>query len=356
MKGIILHGGRGTRLRPLTHTGPKQLIPIANKPTSQYALEDLRDAGITDIAIILGDVAPEKVIEYYGNGGKFGVKLTYLEQGAPRGIAHAVGLCEGFVGGEDFVVYLGDNILKGGINGFVKDFTGSDYYAMVLLTRVDNPQQFGVARFEGDRLVGLIEKPKTPPSEYALVGIYFFRSGIFEMIRELKPSWRGEIEITEAIQRVMDSGREVGYRKVSGWWKDTGRPEDILEANQLVLSELEPLNRGRVEEGAMVSGRVRIGSGSTVRREATVRGPVIIGENCDIGPNTFVGPFTSIGDNVVIQGAEIENTIIVGDSVIDCNRRIVDSLIGRSSRIVSADKNLPKGCKLIIGEGTTVSI
>lgn len=356
MKGIILHGGRGTRLRPLTHTGPKQLIPIANKPISQYALEDLREVGVSDIAIILGDVGPNKVVDYYADGKDLGVNINYVRQGVPKGIAHAVGLCERFVGNDAFVVYLGDNILKGGISNFAEDFEKSNYDAMVLLSRVKNPQMFGVAKFDGEKLVKLIEKPKVPPSEYALVGIYFFSPKIFKMIRALKPSWRGELEITEAIQGMMDRGYNVGYRKVSGWWKDTGRPEDVLEANQLVLSELKSFNRGKVEKGVTVSGNVGIGEGTVIRKGCTVRGPVIIGKKCAIGPDTYIGPYTSIGDNVVIKGGEIENTIIVGDAVIECNKRIVDSLIGRNSRIVSADKTLPKGCRLIIGESTFVSI
>lgn len=332
------------------------MIPVANKPISQYALEDLRDAGIRDIAVVLGHIAPNKVIEYYGDGSDFGVSITYIEQGTPMGIAHAVGLCEDFVGEEPFVVYLGDNILKGGIRHFADDFVRFGYDAMVLLCEVKNPRMFGVARFEDGKLVGLVEKPKVPPSNFALVGIYFLTHTVFEAIKTLKPSWRGELEITEAIQRLMDWGHNVGYSKVIGWWKDTGRPEDVLEANQLVLSELRLSVEGEVEDGVTVSGNVGIGKGTIVRRGCTIRGPVIIGKGCDIGPNTYIGPYTSIGDNVTMRGGEIENTIVVGDSVIECDRRIVDSLIGRNSRIISADKNVPRGYKLIIGESTLVSL
>jgi glucose-1-phosphate thymidylyltransferase len=356
MKGIILHGGRGTRLRPLTNTGPKQLIPVANKPISQYALEDLIEAGVKDVAFVLGDIGPERVIQYYGNGSKFNVAVSYIHQDGPRGIAHAIGLCKGFVGDGPFVVYLGDNILKSGIRNFKEEFVKSKYDAMILLCEIENPQRFGVAKFEDGKLVGLVEKPEVPPSNYALVGVYFFRPPVFDAIEELKPSWRGELEITEAIQRLMDRGYKVGHRIVSGWWKDTGKPEDLLEANQLVLTDLEPFNRGTADEGVVITGRVGIDEGTTIRRGCTIRGPVIIGRNCDIGPNTYVGPYTSIGDNVIIRGGEVENTIIEGDTAIECGKRIVDSLIGRASKITSTDENLPKGYKLIIGEHTLVSI
>jgi len=356
MKGVILHGGRGTRLRPLTHTGPKQLIPIANKPMSQYALEDMLEAGIKDIAIVLGDVAPEKVVEYYGDGANFGVKLKYIHQGEPKGIAHAVGLTRDFVGEEPFVVYLGDNLLKEGIVDLVEHFESSKPEGQIALCRVSNPSAFGVAEVRDGKIVRLVEKPKVPPSELALVGVYMFRRSIFDAIDGLKPSWRGEFEITEAIQRLIDRGLTVRSHLVSGWWKDTGRPEDILEANQLVLSDLNPFNKGRLEGDVTTTGRVAIEDGTVIKTKCTLRGPLIIGRNCQIGPETYVGPYTSIGDNVAIKGGEIENSIILSDTVIECGKRIVDSLIGKGSRIVSNEVNLPRGCKLIIGENTFVSL
>jgi len=357
MKGVILHGGGGTRLRPLTHTGPKQLIPIANKPMSQYALEDLKESGITDIAIILGDIGPERVIDYYGDGSKFDVKITYIRQGEPKGIAHAVGLAKEFVGKEPFVVYLGDNLIKGGMGECVEVFENSKAAAHITLCHVKNPQAFGVAEVDSTgKIIRLIEKPKVPPSDLALVGIYMFRPSIFDLINRLKPSWRGELEITDALQGLLDMGLEVSSHIVTGWWKDTGKPEDILEANHLVLSELKSSNRGKVEYGATITGNVSIDEGTVIRKGCNVRGPVIIGKNCEIGAETYIGPYTSIGDGVIVQGGEIENTIIVGDSTIQCGKRIVDSLIGRNSKIVSADMNLPKGYKLIIGENTTISI
>ena len=263
-----MHGGAGTRLRPLTLSGPKQLIPIANKPISQYVLEDLVEASITEIAIVLGNVYPEKVREYYGNGSEFGARITYIDQGEPRGIAHAVGLCEDFVGDDRFVTYLGDNLLKGGITEFADEFRkDTSIEAIVLLTSVKEPQRFGVAQFDDrGRLVRLIEKPKEPPSNFALAGIYFLTSTIFDVISHLKPSGRGELEITDAIQKLIDEGFNVNHDFIEGWWKDTGKPEDILEANRLVLDEMKPVVEGSFEDDSSVQGRVCLQRGSSVKK------------------------------------------------------------------------------------------
>jgi len=356
MKGVVLHGGAGTRLRPLTHTGPKQLIPIANKPMSQYAIEALRDAGITDIGIVLGSLAPEKVREYYGDGSALGVQVTYIDQGEPRGIAHAVRLTEYFVGHEPFVVFLADNVLKGGIQEMVDDFGKSQAAAEIALCHVRNPQSFGIAEMKNGRILRLIEKPKEPPSDLALIGIYLFRNEVFDAIRRLKPSWRNELEITDAIQILIDDGLEVRHRLVKGWWKDTGRPEDVLEANQLVLSEMTPYNRGKLETGVKVSGISCIDEGTVIHCGTTLRGPLIIGRNCEIGPDAYIGPYTSIGDNTCIRGAELENTIVIGGCKIDCKRRIVDSLIGRNAEITDSANSLPRGSRFIIGENTVISV
>jgi glucose-1-phosphate thymidylyltransferase len=356
MKGVILHGGAGTRLRPLTHTGPKQLIPIANKPMSLYAVETLKDAGISDIAIVLGSLAPERVQEYYGDGVQFGVNITYIHQGEPKGIAHAVKLTEPFVADEPFVVFLADNILKGGIREMVRDFTDSEATAEIALCHVRNPQSFGIADLKDGRIMRLVEKPKEPPSDLALVGIYLFRRQIFGAIRRLRPSWRNELEITDAIQTLLDDGLEVRHRLVKGWWKDTGRPEDILEANQLVLSDLSSHNRGSFEHDVKTSGVVCVDEGTVVLSGTTLRGPLIIGKNCRIGPGCYIGPYTSIGDNTVIRGAEIENTIIVGDCRIECQKRIVDSLIGRNTQITDSASSLPRGSRFIIGENTFICL
>lgn len=356
MKGIILHGGHGERLRPLTHTGPKQLLPVANKPISQYVLEDLRDSGITDVAIVIGDIYPEKVKEHYGDGKKFGVDVTYVYQSKPGGIAQAVGLCEDFVGDSPFVVYLGDNLLKGGIGKFVEEFGGSKYGGMILLCKVKNPQQFGVAEFDkSGKLVKLIEKPKEPPSAYALTGIYFLRPIVFKMIRKLKPSWRGELEITEAIHLLLEGGYNVGYRFVKGWWKDTGSPEDILESNRLILDEVEPGIKGTVEDELSVQGRVSIGENSIIKRGALVRGPVVIGANTIIKAQAYIGPYTSIGNDVVIKRGEIENSIIMDGCHIDISDKITDSLIGPHSTI-TANHRGPKGYRFIVGESARITL
>lgn len=356
LKGIILHGGYGTRLRPLTHTGPKQLIPVANKPISQYVLEDLREAGIKDIAITLGGVCPEKVQEYYDDGGRFGTKITYIFQGEPKGIAHAVGLCKEFIGGDPFVVYLGDNLIRGGIEKYVETFKNSDNDSVVLLCEVDKPEQFGVAKFDQKgNLVGLVEKPKDPPSKYALAGIYFFKPTIFEMIDKLKPSWRGELEITEAIQLLIDGGSKVGHEIITGWWKDTGTLEDILDANRLVLDEIIAKIDGTVEDITSIEGRVSVGKGSIVEKGATLRGPVIVGHNSTIKSGIYIGPYTSVGNNATIERGEIENSVIMDGCFISVNDRIVNSLIGPNSKIVSSDLK-PKGKRLIIGESSSLMI
>jgi len=357
MKGVILHGGAGTRLRPLTHTGPKQLIPVANKPISRYVLEDLVESDIKEIAIVLGDTYPEKVKMHYGDGCRFNAKITYIHQGEPKGIAHAVGLCKEFVGNDSFVVYLGDNLLKGGIKEFVEFFQNSNLDAMVLLCEVKDPQRFGVAEFdENKRLVRLVEKPKVPPSNYALTGIYFFTPVIFEAIKELKPSWRGELEITDAIQLLLSKGYNVGYNFVTGWWKDTGTPEDILEANRLILDELEPEMKGSVEDEASIQGRVSVGENSVIESGALIRGPAIIGENTRIAKGVYIGPYSSMGNNVTIKRGEVENSIIMDNCVIDVDERIVDSLIAPHSQIVSDDRNKPKGRRFILGERSKVEL
>lgn len=356
MKGVILHGGAGTRLRPLTHTGPKQLIPIANKPMSLYAVEALREAGITEIAIILGSLFPEKVQEYYGDGGKFGVKLTYVHQGEPKGIAHAVRIAEHFVGDDPFVVFLGDNILKSGIREMVDEFENSRAAAEIVLCHVPNAERFGVADLKNGKIVRLVEKPNAPPTDLAMVGVYFFRKQIFEAIRRLKPSWRNELEIPDAVQMLIDDGLEVPYRVVKGWWKDTGKPEDILEANQLVLSELASYNKGTFEQDVKATGVVCVDEGTVVLSGTTLRGPLIIGRNCRIGPGCYIGPYTSVGDNTVVRGADVENTIIMGDCKIESEKRIVDSIIGRNTRITDSENSKPRGSCFIIGENSSIRL
>ncbi len=357
LKGVILHGGHGSRLRPLTHTGPKQLIPIANKPISQYVIESLSESGISDIAIVLGEVYPEKVKEHFGDGSSFGVKITYIHQGEPKGIAHAVGLCRDFVGNENFVVHLGDDLLKGGVKKFVKAFENAKYEGMVLLCQVKEPQRFGVAEFDkNEKLIRLVEKPKQPPSEYALSGIYFFKPVIFEMIGRLKPSRRNELEITEAIQLLIDNGNRVGYRFVEGWWKDTGTIEDILESNRLMLEELKFDIKGKVEDEASLQGRVYIGENSVVKRQAIIRGPATIGDGTIVEARVYVGPYSSIGNNVTIKRGEIENSIIMDNCYIDINGKITDSLIGPHSFIDTNRREKPKGYRFVLGERSRITV
>ncbi len=355
MKGLILAGGHGTRLRPLTHTGPKQLIPLANKPNILYCLEDLREAGITDLGVILGDIMPEKVQELLGDGSAWGVDITYIVQGAPKGIAHAIQCAEDFMGEDPFCVYLGDNILTGGIRPMVEEFQREGYDAEVMLSHVPNPQMFGIAELDADgHIVSLVEKPKEPKSDLALVGIYLLRREIFPIIGGLKPSWRDELEITEALENLRRKGGRIKARVVEGFWKDTGKPEDILEANRLLLDRIERAIEGSVEKGARVEGRVHVGPGTEVKAGTVVRGPVAIGRDCVIGPDTYVGPYTSVGDGSRLVGADIEASIVIGEAIIETPNKIVNSLIGRHATIRSANNRLPKGQQLIVGENSTL--
>ncbi len=359
IKGLVLSGGHGTRLRPLTHTSAKQLIPVANKPIIFYAIEDLKNAGINDIGIVVGHTEEriKNIKDAIGDGSKFDVKITYIKQDAPKGIAQAIGISENFIGNEPFVTYLGDNLLKGGIADYVNKFKDSNYDAGILLAKHKTPERFGVAIMNRNKIIGLVEKPKNPPSNWVISGIYLLRPTVFDVIKKLKPSWRNELEITETIDVMIRSKKyKVMVQKVNGWWKDTGKPEDILEVNQLVLSELKPFNKGKIEEGVTIRGRVAIDEGTIIRKGCLIRGPSIIGKNCDIGPNVYIGPYSSIGDKTIIKNGEIESSVIVGDTTIECNKRITDSLIGKNVTIVSADENVPKAYKLVLGENSFVSI
>ncbi len=354
MKGIILHGGHGTRLRPLTHTGPKQLLPIANKPMSQYALEDLREAGIKDIAIIIGDVYPGKVKEHYGDGKEFGVNITYIFQDQPKGISHAIRLCKKFVGKEKFIVYLGDNILRTGLKNYTKRFTTSKMDAMILLCEVENPSSFGIAELNGKNIQKIIEKPKHPKSNLAIIGVYFLTPKIFNIIDKLKPSWRGELEITDALQMMMDNNLSVQYDTVTGWWKDTGTPKDILHANKLILDSIGTTNQFILAKGSKVQGNIVIGKNSTISRDSFVKGPVIIGDNCTIGPAARIGPYVGIGNNSVLKNCDIENSIIMNDCKIDSKIHIVDSIVSHGSEVI--DNPEPKKHQLLLGERSQIKI
>ncbi len=354
MKGIILHGGHGTRLRPLTHTGPKQLLTIANKPMSQYALEDLRKIGITEIAIIIGDVYPEKVKEFYSDGSKFGVKITYIFQDKPKGISHAIRLCKDFVGNDRFVVYLGDNILRKGLENYAKRFGSSNAEAMILLCQVDDPTRFGIAELDGKKIKKIVEKPKNSTSNLAVIGVYFLTPKIFDVIDKLKPSWRGELEITETLQLLMEQHHSIEYDIVTGWWKDTGTPDDILHANRLVLDTIGTPNQFLLNEGAHAQGNIVMGKNTTVSRDSFVSGPVIIGDNCTIGPAARIGPYVSIGNNSILKYCDIENSILMDDCIIDKKIHISDSIIAHGSEITNNHKS--KKHQFLLGERSQIKL
>jgi len=354
MNGIILHGGHGTRLRPLTHTGPKQLLFIANKPMSQYALEDLREAGITDIAIIIGDVYPDKVKKFYGDGSKFGVKITYIYQDKPKGISHAIRLCKDFVGKERFVVYLGDNVLRTGLSKYTKKFATTKADAMILLCEVDEPKRFGIAEFDGKKIKKIIEKPKNSTSNLAVIGVYFLTPKIFDLIDKLKPSWRGELEITDALQLMMDNKLTILYDTVTGWWKDTGTPDDILHANKLILDSIGTSNQFVLNEEAKVQGNIVIGKNSTISRDSFVTGPTIIGDHCTIGPAARIGPYVSVGNNSSIRNCDIENSILMENCKIEAKVHIKDSIIANGSHI--DDNPEPKKHQFLLGERSHIRI
>jgi len=341
MKGIVLHGGLGTRLRPLTYSGPKQLIQVANKPISQYVIEDLIESGIRDIAIVLGNTFPEIVMDYYGDGSRFGARFEYIFQEKPLGIAHAVSLCEEFVGNDKFVVYLGDNILQYGIKKYVSKFIERDLDSMILLKEVEDPRSFGVAKFSVDgKLVGLVEKPKDPPSKYAVIGVYMFKPIVFQAIKKLKPSWRGEYEITDTIQMLIDWGLKVGYEIIEGWWFDTGKKDDILTVNSIILDERIKDKKilGNIEE-SRIEGRVEIGENARIV-SSHIRGPAIIGRDAEI-INSYVGPYTSIGRGVKIIDSGVEYSIIMDESHIEGINIINESLIGRKTIIRKSKSGLP---------------
>ena len=346
MKGVILHGGHGTRLRPLTHTGPKQLLPIANKPMSQFCLEAISETGITDIAIIVGGVGSNKVREYYGDGEKFGVNITYIEQDEPRGIAHAIRLCKEFINGEKFLVFLGDNIIQKSIVGFVENFKNSDYDATVLLCEVDNPSRFGIADVKNEKIVKITEKPKNPKSNLAVTGIYLLTPIIFEIIDNLKPSWRNELEITDALDNLLKQNNNISFEKITDYWKDTGTPEDIIHANGEIIKKMLKRSTGGIEDHI-------IGEETIIESNVKIKGPVIIGQNCHISSGSSIGPNVSVGDNTTISISSIENSIIMKNCKINSTAEIKNSIIANNSEIKDE-----VGTKRIflLGEGSKISL
>ena len=353
MKGLILSGGKGTRLRPLTYTSAKQLVPVANKPVLFYGIEALVEAGILEIGIVVGDTAAE-IRAAVGDGSRWGARVTYIEQDAPRGLAHAVLISEPFIGREPFVMYLGDNLLNKGIARFVREFEREKPAAQILLAHVPDPQMFGVAELRNGTVVRLVEKPKEPKSDLALVGVYLFSEHVFESVKRIKPSFRDELEITDAIQDLIDRHLEVRPHIVDGWWKDTGKLEDMLEANRLILDTLEPRIEGEVDAESRIEGKVVIEAGAVVER-SVIRGPVIIGVRARI-VHAYVGPFTSIMNDVEIRDSEIEHSIVLeGSSVCDLTSRVVDSLMGRNVRIHRVPIK-PSAYRFMVGDNSEVGI
>jgi glucose-1-phosphate thymidylyltransferase len=353
VKGLVLSGGAGTRLRPITHTSAKQLVPVANKPVLFYGLEAMRAAGIDDVGIVVGETRAE-IEAAVGDGSRFGLRVTYLPQEAPLGLAHAVLIAEEFLGDSPFVMYLGDNLLKEGIAPFVRAFERSAPDALILLQRVGDPQSYGIAELDDDgRVAQLVEKPAEPRSDLALVGVYLFTPAVFESVKAITPSARGELEITDAIQHMIDRGLRVEPHTVTGWWKDTGKLEDMLEANRLILSTIESDVRGEVVDSTL-EGPVQIGEGSVVER-CTVRGPVVIGACCRLS-DTFVGPYTAISDGVVVEQAEIEHSIILENSrICRLGARMADSLIGRDC-VIAHSEALPVAYRFMVGDSSQIGI
>ncbi|MEM3655917.1 MAG: glucose-1-phosphate thymidylyltransferase [Thermoprotei archaeon] len=348
MKAVILHGGQGTRLRPLTHTGPKQLIKIAGKPISQWGIDALRALGVKDFCIILGDNGADRVVDHYGDGSKLGVNITYVYQGKARGLADAVHRAQPFVGDDNFVVYLGDNVVLDGLD----QVTAEGDYNAVLLARVPNPTRFGVALIEGGSIVKLVEKPREPISDLALVGVYRFTPEVFQIIEQLEPSWRGELEITDAIQHLIDSGKQVRFKVIEGWWKDTGTPDDLLEANRTLLDRYAATSLKTQTQTSKIEGRVTVGEDSKIIG-STLRGPTYVGRGCTI-KDSFIGPYTSLGDGVQIEGCEVSNSLILDGASIQ-HTKITDSIIGANAKIYRKTTK-PTGSKLVVGENSELAL
>jgi glucose-1-phosphate thymidylyltransferase len=354
LKGLILSGGAGTRLRPITHTSAKQLVPVANKPVLFYGIEALADAGVRQIGIIIAPETGEEIREAVGDGSAFGAEVTYIVQDEPAGLAHAVLTAEDFIGGSPFVMYLGDNLLADGLRGLVATFREEEPDALILLTPVEDPSSYGVAELDGEKVVRLVEKPKDPPSNLALVGVYLFGPSIFDAARALEPSWRGELEITEAIQALIDDGHRVQSEVVKGWWKDTGQLADMLEANRLVLEELETRLEGEIDEKSRIEGRVVVEKGARVLG-SVVRGPAVIGAGACV-EDAYVGPYTSIGEDVHVRRSEIEHSIVLAGSVVeDLGTRMEASLLGKNVKLTRHD-GMPKTLRFLVGDNSEIEL
>ncbi|MFP4122664.1 MAG: glucose-1-phosphate thymidylyltransferase [Coleofasciculus sp.] len=356
MKALILSGGKGTRLRPLTYTGAKQLVPVANKPILWYGIEAIVAAGITDIGIIISPETGEEVKTKTGTGDRFGAKITYILQEQPAGLAHAVKIAQPFIGDAPFLMYLGDNLVQSDLSLFIERFQQRNLDALTLLCSVPNPTAFGVAKVDEEgRVLQLVEKPKVPPSNLALVGIYLFSNTVHQAIANIQPSARGELEITDAIQYLIDQPKKVESFQLQGWWLDTGKKDDLLEANRVILDTLlETAVQGEVDENSQVIGRVKIGQGSQVVN-CTIRGPVTIGSNCHL-ENCFIGPYSSVADQVTLVDTDLEHSVILqGAKVIGVQQRIVDSVIGQRAKLSVAPRR-PKALRFMIGDDSQIEL
>ena len=354
LKGLILSGGRGTRLRPITFTSAKQLVPVANKPVLFYGIEAMAAAGIREVGIIIAPETGDEIREVTGDGSRFGVEITYILQDEPAGLAHAVLTAEPFLGSSPFVMYLGDNLLQGGMEEFVEEFREQEPAALILLTPVPDPQNYGVAELGDDgSVVRLVEKPPEPATDLALVGVYMFTPQIHDAARAIEPSARGELEITDAIQWLVDGGRRVEPHVVRGWWKDTGRLDDMLEANRLILDTLVRQIDGELID-AQIDGRVVVEAGAVLER-ATVRGPAIIGAGAVVR-DAYIGPYTAVGRKCVIEGSEVEHSILLeGSSVRGLDGRMESSLLGRDVAIARGDRQ-PRAYRFMVGDKSEIGI
>ncbi len=353
LKGLILSGGKGTRLRPITHTSAKQLVPVANRPVLFYAIQAMADAGIEQVGIIIAPETGDEIRAVAGDGERFGVQITYIVQDEPAGLAHAVLTAEPFLGESPFVMYLGDNLLQGGIGDLVRDFNAHAPDALILLTPVADPENYGVAELEEGAVIRLVEKPAAPRTDLALVGVYMFTAAVHGAARAIRPSARGELEITDAIQHLVDTGLRVEPHIVKGWWKDTGRLEDMLAANRLVLDTIDTRVEGELID-SQIDGRVIVERGARLERSA-VRGPAIIGAGAQL-TDCYVGPYTAVGDDCVIANAEVEHSILLaGSSVRDLDGRMESSLLGRNVRIGRGNRQ-PRAYRFMVGDNSEIGI
>lgn len=358
MRALITAGGRGTRLRPLTHTSNKHLIPIANKPMIHYALEAVAGAGIKEVGVVLNPDTGEEIRRALGDGASWGLAISYIMQEAPLGLAHVIRAAEGFLGGEPFVFFLGDNVVVGGIRQFVERFRTRGDDCHLVLARVKDPQRFGVAEVKNERVVRVIEKPAQPASEFAVTGIYVYAAPIFEAVHAVRPSARGELEISDAHQYLLDHGYRVGYSEITGWWKDTGKPEDLLEANRFVLDQvldgMNPVIRGEVDAASDVAGKVVVEEGARLVA-SQIRGPAVIGGDAVV-EGSYIGPFTSVGRRCVIRNSELEYSILFEDTqILEADVRIERSLLGREV-IIRKGNSRPKTQKFILGDQSIVEL